>query len=77
MMSSADAVARRVLRGLIRGYQMTLSGYLGSACRFSPSCSQFMLEAIEKHGSLRGVGLGAQRLSRCHPFHRGGFDPVP
>lgn len=77
MMASLDVAARAVLKTLLRGYQITLSSYLGTACRFSPTCSQFTIEAIEKHGSLRGVGLGAQRLSRCHPFHAGGFDPVP
>ena len=77
MTASLSELVRMALRTAIRGYQMTLSGYLGGACRFSPSCSQFTIEAIDKHGPLRGVGLGAQRLSRCHPFHPGGFDPVP
>jgi putative membrane protein insertion efficiency factor len=62
---------------LIRLYQLTLSPLLGPHCRFAPSCSQYTLEAIARHGLLRGALLGARRLGRCHPFHEGGFDPVP
>jgi hypothetical protein len=62
---------------LIRVYQWTISPLLGSHCRFAPSCSQYTLEAISRHGLLRGSLLGARRLGRCHPFHEGGFDPVP
>ena len=62
---------------LIRLYQWTLSPLLGPRCRFHPSCSQYALEAIERHGVLRGTGLAACRLGRCHPWHPGGYDPVP
>ena len=62
--------------GLLRIYKLTISPLLPSSCRFYPTCSDYMKEAIEKHGILRGVGMGLRRLSRCHPFHEGGFDPV-
>jgi putative membrane protein insertion efficiency factor len=68
---------RLVLKFLIRVYQLALSPLLGPSCRFYPSCSQYGLEAIEAHGALRGSWLTARRICRCHPFHPGGFDPVP
>jgi hypothetical protein len=61
---------------ILRIYKRWISPMLPSACRFYPTCSEYMMEAIEKHGVLRGVGLGARRLLRCHPFCEGGFDPV-
>lgn len=66
-----------LVRKLIRGYQLVISPLLGQRCRFYPSCSQYTLEAVETHGVLRGLWLGVRRVSRCHPFHPGGFDPVP
>jgi putative membrane protein insertion efficiency factor len=72
---------RSLLVGLlviaIRGYQLALSPILGSACRFTPSCSEYAIEAVRRHGPLQGSWLGARRIARCHPFHSGGLDPVP
>jgi putative membrane protein insertion efficiency factor len=62
--------------GLLRIYKLVVSPLLPSACRFYPTCSDYMKEAIEKHGVVKGVGRGLRRLARCHPFHQGGFDPV-
>ena len=63
--------------GSIRLYQITLSETAPHYCRFVPSCSQYTFEAIEKHGLWRGIWLGIKRLTRCHPFGSGGYDPVP
>lgn len=60
----------------LRLYKRFLSPLLPSACRFHPTCSEYMLDAVARYGVLRGVGLGLRRLARCHPFHAGGFDPV-
>ncbi len=70
---------RRFFVILIRAYQMLLSPLLPfNQCRFYPTCSQYAIEAVEKHGVLRGLWLGARRIARCHPFHEsGGYDPVP
>ena len=68
--------SRAIAIGLIRAYKLIVSPLLPSACRFHPTCSEYMKDAIEKHGVVKGVGLGLRRLSRCHPFHQGGFDPV-
>ncbi|RJQ68944.1 MAG: membrane protein insertion efficiency factor YidD [Desulfobacteraceae bacterium] len=62
---------------LIRAYQLIVSPVLGPACRFAPSCSQYAMEAIERHGLLKGSWLGCKRLLRCHPWCDGGYDPVP
>lgn len=67
----------RSLMLLVRGYQIAISPALPSACRFFPSCSQYALEALDRHGALKGSWLAARRLVRCHPFHPGGVDPVP
>jgi len=61
----------------LRFYKRFLSPLLPPMCRFDPTCSIFMMQAIEKHGTLRGVWLGLRRLARCHPFNPGGWDPVP
>lgn len=65
------------LVGLIRLYQRFISPYLGNHCRFTPTCSQYAVDAIRKHGALMGVGYTVWRLLRCQPFCRGGYDPVP
>ena len=62
---------------IIRGYQRFVSPLLGSNCRFYPSCSQYSYEAIDRYGSVAGIWLGIKRIVKCHPFHPGGFDPVP
>ncbi len=61
---------------LLRLYKLVLSPVLPSACRFYPTCSEYMGQAVARHGAARGVWMGLKRLSRCHPFHPGGFDPV-
>ncbi len=66
-----------VVIGILRAYKLVISPLLPSACRFSPTCSEYMLEAVKLHGVARGVWLGLKRLGRCHPFCDGGDDPVP
>jgi putative membrane protein insertion efficiency factor len=65
------------LRGLVRAYQLTLSPLLPAACRFEPSCSRYAVEALTRHGALRGSVLSLKRLARCHPWGGMGYDPVP
>ena len=67
----------RLAAALIRFYQLALRPLLSPACRFVPSCSEYALEAYRRHGFLRGSWLAARRILRCHPFHPGGYDPVP
>jgi uncharacterized protein len=69
-------IARLLVR-LIRIYQLLISPFLGQVCRFEPSCSRYTARSIELHGALKGSWLGVKRLSRCHPFHPGGYDPPP
>jgi uncharacterized protein len=68
---------RWVLIFLVRSYQVVLSPLLPASCRFYPSCSTYAVEALERHGALRGGWLTLRRLARCHPFRPGGYDPVP
>jgi uncharacterized protein len=67
---------QRVVIAVLRGYKWFVSPLLPSACRFYPTCSEYMMEAIGKHGAFRGFWMGLRRVGRCHPFHEGGFDPV-
>ena len=62
---------------LIRGYQLAISPMLGSRCRFYPSCSDYSMAALRRHGLFRGLWLAVRRIGRCHPWHPGGYDPVP
>jgi uncharacterized protein len=71
------SAAAWILLLLIRTYIVFLSPFFGGACRFQPSCSNYAVEAIARHGARRGGWLAARRLFRCHPFYKGGFDPVP
>ena len=66
----------RLAIALVRGYQIFFSPLLGASCRFYPSCSQYAIEAIEKYGFFKGGWMTLKRISKCHPFHPGGYDPV-
>jgi putative membrane protein insertion efficiency factor len=68
---------RRVLILFVRAYQIGVSPLLPSSCRYYPSCSAYAIEALQRHGALRGSWLAIRRIGRCHPFRPGGFDPVP
>jgi putative membrane protein insertion efficiency factor len=61
----------------VRAYRYFISPLLGNHCRYTPSCSEYAVEALQRHGALQGSWLSARRLSRCHPWHAGGYDPVP
>jgi putative membrane protein insertion efficiency factor len=67
----------RLALGAIRLYQYTLSPVIGGGCRYYPSCSNYAYQAIERYGPFRGSWMGMKRITRCHPFARGGYDPVP
>ena len=68
---------KKIFIFLIKIYQVTLSPLLGSNCRFHPTCSQYTIEAITKHGVYSGIKLGIKRIAKCHPWGKRGFDPVP
>ena len=76
-MTGLQKACRKALCGLIRVYQYTLSQCIGRSCRFTPSCSNYTMQAIQEHGCLKGILLGAWRIARCNPFGKWGFDPVP
>jgi putative membrane protein insertion efficiency factor len=61
---------------VLKGYQRFLSPLLPSACRYYPTCSEYMVDAVERYGCFKGIWLGIKRIGRCHPFHEGGYDPV-
>jgi len=68
---------RQILMAFIRFYQVALSPLLPASCRYYPTCSAYAIEALERYGAARGTWLTIRRIIRCHPFHAGGFDPVP
>ena len=76
-MQAREWSMRIVLIALLRAYRAVISPLYGQVCRFHPSCSAYALEAVTVHGSLRGSWLAARRLGRCHPWAKGGYDPVP
>lgn len=76
-MASIKHLAKVILQKAIICYQWLLSPLLGRNCRFYPSCSQYAIEAIEKHGAISGTGLAVKRLLKCHPWHEGGVDQIP
>lgn len=67
----------KILIGAVRGYQLFISPIKPPTCRFVPTCSQYMIEAVRKHGALKGFRLGIRRMGRCHPWGGSGYDPVP
>ncbi len=69
--------AQRAMIFCIKVYRFLLSPWLGQQCRFYPSCSYYTQQAVQQHGAIKGFFLGSWRLLKCHPFHRGGYDPVP
>ena len=68
---------QKIVIAIIRSYQYLLSPFLGNHCRFYPTCSCYAVSALQKHGPWRGISLSLRRISRCHPWHQGGYDPVP
>lgn len=69
--------AAKPLVWLVRGYQYGVSPFLGRSCRFQPSCSEYAVESLERYGVIQGLWLAIRRVGRCHPWHPGGYDPVP
>lgn len=77
MSSAKPSLAQRLLVALVRGYRLLLSPWLGSSCRFEPTCSAYALGALQRHGAATGSSLALRRILRCHPWCAGGHDPVP
>lgn len=77
VLAAAVRLPQTLLIGLVKGYRLLLSPWLGSACRFEPTCSAYALEALRQHGAAAGSYLTLHRLARCHPWCEGGHDPVP
>lgn len=76
-MSLLKLIFSKFIIGLVRFYQIAISPWIGSSCRYSPTCSQYMIEAVNEWGSLKGFWLGIKRIGRCHPWGGEGFDPIP
>ena len=76
-MPNVSRLASSALIAMVRGYQVVLSPMMGGACRFEPSCSNYMIEALHVHGAIKGTILGLWRILRCHPWGDYGYDPVP
>ncbi|MEQ8579996.1 MAG: membrane protein insertion efficiency factor YidD [Balneola sp.] len=76
-MNLLKIIFSKLLIGLVRFYQLAISPWLGSSCRYSPTCSQYMIDAVKEWGSLKGFWLGIKRIGRCHPWGGDGHDPVP
>ncbi|MGD8559226.1 MAG: membrane protein insertion efficiency factor YidD [Gammaproteobacteria bacterium] len=68
---------QKIIISLIRAYQYLLSPFFGAHCRYYPTCSSYAVEAVRQHGVIKGLSLAARRIGRCHPWHEGGYDPVP
>ena len=68
---------KKIALGLIKMYQSTISKVLPSSCRYTPTCSEYTSEAIKRYGIFKGIWMGTKRIARCHPWHEGGYDPVP
>ncbi len=71
------ALLAKPLIWLVRGYQLFISPFVPPSCRFHPTCSHYAIEALQKHGAVKGFWLALRRIARCHPWHPGGHDPVP
>ena len=76
-MKNKKNVIQKILIFLVRAYQLAISPYIGAHCRYTPTCSAYFIEAVDKYGALRGSWLGIRRIMRCHPGRPGGYDPVP
>jgi len=68
---------KKIALALIRFYQLAISPIMPNSCRYTPTCSHYTYQAISKYGVVKGIWLGTKRLARCHPLHKGGYDPVP
>ena len=77
MPNALSRLLARPLIGLVKLYRLLISPWLGGNCRFEPTCSSYAIEALERHGALRGAWLAARRIGRCHPWGGSGYDPVP
>lgn len=76
-MKTKRNIIQKIIIYLIKVYQVGISPYIGAHCRYTPTCSTYFIQAVEKYGALKGSFLGIKRILRCHPWHPGGYDPVP